>query len=121
MAIRAVLNFVEEDLEMVNLFHGQPKLENSLLEFADHSVREPFDSTNAWYRRSAKARVSDAVSLRPDHLSKQVGELGTEQDTGACKVFNGRLAVQQWPDQSYTAPLGAMAPSDETTCYMRSG
>lgn len=47
--IRAFLSFVEEDLNVVNLFRGQAKNENSDLEFADYSIKEPFDSTNADY------------------------------------------------------------------------
>lgn len=47
--IRAFLSFVEEDLNVVNLFRGQAKNENSELEFADYSIKEPFDSRNADY------------------------------------------------------------------------
>src|SRR5712691_12717101 len=47
--IRAFLSFVEEDLNVVNLFRGQAKSENSDLEFADYSIKEPFDSRNADY------------------------------------------------------------------------
>jgi len=47
--IRAFLSFVEEDLNIVNLFRGQAKNENSDLEFADYSIKEPFDSANANY------------------------------------------------------------------------
>ncbi len=47
--IRAFLSFVEEDLNVVNLFRGQAKNQNSDLEFADYSIKEPFDSTNANY------------------------------------------------------------------------
>ncbi len=47
--IRAFLSFVEEDLNLVNLFRGQAKNRNSDLEFADYSIKEPFDSTNADY------------------------------------------------------------------------
>ncbi len=47
--IRAFLSFVEEDLNVVNLFRGQAKNENSDLEFADYSIKEPFDSANAGY------------------------------------------------------------------------
>jgi hypothetical protein len=46
---RAFLSFVEEDLNVVNLFRGQAKNENSDLEFADYSIKEPFDSRNAEY------------------------------------------------------------------------
>jgi hypothetical protein len=47
--IRAFLSFVEEDLNLVHLFRGQAKNSNADLEFADYSVKEPFDSTNANY------------------------------------------------------------------------
>ncbi|MFZ2651817.1 MAG: TIR domain-containing protein [Burkholderiaceae bacterium] len=47
--IRAFLSFVEEDLNLVNLFRGQAKNDNLDLEFADYSIKEPFDSTNANY------------------------------------------------------------------------
>lgn len=47
--IRAFLSFVEEDLNLVNLFRGQAKNGNNDLEFADYSIKEPFDSTNADY------------------------------------------------------------------------
>lgn len=47
--IRAFLSFVEEDLNVVNLFRGQAKNENSDLEFSDYSIKEPFDSRNADY------------------------------------------------------------------------
>src|SRR5438309_7396410 len=49
MAIRAFLSFVIEDLNLVNLFRGQAKNEHFDLEFADYSIKEPFDSRNAEY------------------------------------------------------------------------
>lgn len=49
MAIRAFLSFVEEDLNLVNLFRGQAENERIDLEFADYSIKEPFDSRNADY------------------------------------------------------------------------
>ena len=49
MAIRAFLSFVEEDLNLVNLFRGQAKNEALNLEFHDYSIKEPFDSANASY------------------------------------------------------------------------
>lgn len=47
--IRSFLSFVEEDLNLVNLFRGQAKNDNLDLEFADYSIKEPFDSRNADY------------------------------------------------------------------------
>jgi len=49
--IRTFLSFVEEDLVMVNLFRGQAKNTNSDLEFADYSVKEPYNSVNSDYIR----------------------------------------------------------------------
>ena len=47
--VRAFLSFVEEDLNVVNLFRGQAKSEHSDLEFADYSIKEHFDSRHADY------------------------------------------------------------------------
>lgn len=49
MIIRAFLSFVEEDLNLVNLFRGQAKSDRNELEFQDYSIKEPFDSRNADY------------------------------------------------------------------------
>lgn len=49
MAIRAFLSFVEEDLNLVNLFRGQAKNERFDLNFADYSIKQPFNSRNADY------------------------------------------------------------------------
>ncbi|SRR5579862_1253322 len=49
MAIRAFLSFVEEDLNLVNLFRGQAKLQDGNLDFHDYSIKIPFNSDNADY------------------------------------------------------------------------
>jgi hypothetical protein len=49
MAIRAFLSFVEEDLNLVNLFRGQAKKQDSGLDFHDYSIKIPFNSNNADY------------------------------------------------------------------------
>jgi hypothetical protein len=49
MAIRAFLSFVEEDLNLVNLFRGQAKNQRFDLEFDDYSIKVPFDSRNVEY------------------------------------------------------------------------
>lgn len=60
MAIRAFLSFVAEDLALVNLFRGQAKNQGSELEFADYSIKEPFDSVNADY---IKRGIADQIKL----------------------------------------------------------
>lgn len=49
MAIRAFLSFVEEDLNLVNLFRGQAKNQKFDLEFDDYSIKEPYNSDNVNY------------------------------------------------------------------------
>ena len=58
--IRAFLSFVEEDLSLVHLFRGQAKNDSSDLEFADYSIKEPFDSVNASYIASG---ITDQIRL----------------------------------------------------------
>lgn len=50
--IRTFLSFVAEDLAMVNLFRGQARNRTSDLEFADYSVKDPYNSVNAGYIKS---------------------------------------------------------------------
>ena len=47
--LHAFLSFVEEDLNLVNLFRGQAKSQHTDLEFADYSIKQPFNSSNANY------------------------------------------------------------------------
>jgi Thoeris protein ThsB, TIR-like domain len=49
MAIRAFLSFVQEDLNLINLFRAQAKNRQLDLEFEDYSIKQPFDSRNADY------------------------------------------------------------------------
>jgi DNA-directed RNA polymerase subunit L len=63
MARNVFLSFVEEDLNLVNLFRGQAKNENNDLEFSDYSVKEPFDSENADYIRQEIRNLIKKVSV----------------------------------------------------------
>jgi hypothetical protein len=57
--IRTFLSFVEEDIDLVNLFRGQARNKNSDLEFADYSVREPYNSANVDY---IKQQIAPKIS-----------------------------------------------------------
>ena len=59
MSKHVFLSFVVEDLSSANLFRGQAKNDNSLLEFADFSVRTPYNSTDATYIRS---RITERIA-----------------------------------------------------------
>lgn len=61
--LHAFLSFVEEDLNVVNLFRGQAKNEHADLEFADYSVKVPFDSANADYIARGITRQIRLASL----------------------------------------------------------
>ena len=63
MARNVFLSFVEEDLNLVNLFRGQAKNENNDLEFYDYSVKEPFDSDNADYIKQKIRNLIEKVSV----------------------------------------------------------
>ena len=63
MARNVFLSFVEEDLNLVNLFRGQAKNENNDLEFSDYSVKEPFDSEKADYIRQEIRNLIKKVSV----------------------------------------------------------
>jgi hypothetical protein len=60
MAIRAFLSFIEEDLDLVNLFRGQAKNKALDLEFDDYSVKEPINSRNADY---IKQQITSQIKL----------------------------------------------------------
>lgn len=49
MTRNVFLSFVEEDLNLVNLFRGQAKNPSNPLEFSDYSVKVAFDSADATY------------------------------------------------------------------------
>ena len=102
--VHAFLSFVEEDLNVVNLFRAQAKNEHSELEFADYSIKTPFDSTNADYiARGITSKlklVSVTVCLYgpTTHTSKWVDwelrksiELG-KPIMGVCLYGDGRVS-----------------------------
>lgn len=63
------ISFAHEDLDEVNLLRGQAKNENVDLQFEDHSVKEPFDSTSADYiKRQIRDKI-DRCSVTVVYLS----------------------------------------------------
>lgn len=52
MTVHVFLSFVEEDLNLVNLFRGQAKNDNLDLEFDDFSIKEEINSENTPYIKS---------------------------------------------------------------------
>lgn len=121
MAIRAFLSFVEEDLNLVNLFRGQAKNERLDLGFADYSIKVPFNSSNADY---VGRGIADQLKLATltvclygptTHTSEWVNwelrktlEMGKPlmgvalHDDGRIKYFPA--ALKNWPRLSWSIP-----------------
>ena len=121
MAIRAFLSFVEEDLNLVNLFRGQAKNEAIDLEFADYSIKEAFDSVNADYIGRGIAQQIKLSTLTmclygpTTYTSKWVNwELRKTVDLGkpimGVWLYNdGRIKyypslLEKWPRVSWNIP-----------------
>lgn len=110
MAIRAFLSFVEEDLNLVNLFRGQAKNARFDLEFDDYSIKEPFDSRNADYigrgitEQIKRATLTICLYGPTTHASKWVGwELRKTLEMG--KPIMGVWLYSDGRIKYYPAPL----------------
>ena len=58
---KVFISFVREDLDLVNLFRGQAKNDNSDLDFIDYSLRVPFNSKDAEYiKRGIRERINQS-------------------------------------------------------------
>jgi len=58
---RVFISFRGEDINLVNLFRGQAKSENSDLDFIDFSLQVPFESENAEYiKRGIRERIKNS-------------------------------------------------------------
>ena len=89
MARHVFLSFVEEDLQLVELFRGQAKNANNDLEFDDYSIKEPINSDNADYVKRQIRNKIDGVSVtlcligRNTHRSDWVDwEIGVSDEMG---------------------------------------
>jgi len=63
MARHVFLSFVEEDLDLVNLFRGQAKNANNDLEFDDYSVKVSYNSKDADYIKQQIRNKIDGSSV----------------------------------------------------------
>jgi hypothetical protein len=65
------ISFDHEDLDEVNLLRGQAKNEKVDLQFDDHSVKEPYDSSNADYiQRNIREKI-DRCSVTVVYLTEK--------------------------------------------------
>ena len=91
MTVHVFLSFDSDDLDLVNLFRGQAKNENSDLEFADYSVKDPINSENDPYlKQEIKEKIKQSSIVvclvgESTHRSDWV-ELETGHDLGKCLI-----------------------------------
>ena len=70
----AFISFAYEDINEVTLLRGQAKNERSGIDFADWSVREPFDSDRADYIRRKIAERINQASVTVVYLSEDTAK-----------------------------------------------
>lgn len=100
------ISFNHEDLDEVNLLRGQAKNEKVDLRFDDHSVKEPFDSTNADYIKRQIREKIDRCSVTMVYLSDKTAsskwvnweiEESIKRGKGVIGVYKGDKAPTSVP------------------------
>lgn len=100
------ISFDHEDLNEVNLLRGQAKNDKVDLQFDDHSVKEPYDSTNADYIKRQIREKIDRSSVTVVYLtaksanSKWVNweiEESLKRGKGVIGVYKGDAAPHVVP------------------------
>lgn len=93
MTVHVFLSFDSDDLDLVNLFRGQAKNENSDLEFADYSVKDPINSEDDPYlKQEIKEKIKQSSIVvclvgESTHRSSWVEwELETGHDLDKCLI-----------------------------------
>jgi|SRR6266446_1677546 len=138
MAIRVFLSFVEEDLNLVNLFRGQAKMQDNDLEFHDYSIKIPFDSNNAEYIGSGIAAQIKVATMTTclygptTYQSKWVNwelnktlQLGKPL-LGVCLYSDGRVKyypapLEHWPRVPWNIPQIVASMEASAAQYRKKG
>jgi hypothetical protein len=100
------ISFDHEDLSDVNLLRGQAKNDATDLQFDDHSVKEPYDSTNADYiKRNIREKI-DRCSVTMVYLSEKTAsskwvnweiEESLKRGKGVIGVYKGETPPVKTP------------------------
>lgn len=100
------ISFDHEDLNEVNLLRGQAKNDAMDLQFDDHSVQEPYDSTNADYiKRNIREKI-DRCSVTMVYLSEKTAsskwvnweiEESLKRGKGVIGVYKGDTPPAKTP------------------------
>ena len=100
------ISFDHEDLDEVNLLRGQAKNDNVNLQFDDHSVKEPFDSSDADYIKDEIRKKIDRCSVTVVYLSEKTAsskwvnweiEESIKRGKGVIGVYKGDKAPTNVP------------------------
>ncbi len=100
------ISFDHDDLDDVNLLRGQAKNDKVDLQFDDHSVKEPFDSTNADYIKRQIREKIDRCSVMVVYLSEKTAsskwvnweiEESIKRGKGVIGVYKGDKAPASVP------------------------
>lgn len=136
MAIRAFLSFVEEDLNLVNLFRGQAKNQRLDLAFDDYSIKVPFDSQRAAYIGqgiSAQIRLATLTICLYGPTTYQSRWVNWELNKtlemgkpimGVCLYSDGRTdyypaPLEKWPRIAWNIPKIIQTMDKLATTYRR--
>lgn len=100
------ISFSHEDLNEVNLLRGQAKNDSSDLEYADHSVKEPYNSENADYiKRNIREKLEKASvtmvylsdkSMKSEWVKWEI-EQSKKMGKGVIAVYKGDKAPSNIP------------------------
>jgi len=100
------ISFDHDDLDEVNLLRGQAKNDKTDLQFDDHSVKEPYDSTNADYiKRSIREKI-DRCSVTLVYLTDKTAaskwvnweiEESLRRGKGVIGVYKGGTPPTKYP------------------------
>jgi hypothetical protein len=100
------ISFDHEDMNEVNLLRGQAKNDAMDLQFDDHSVKEPYDSTNADYiKRNIREKI-DRCSVTMVYLSEKTAsskwvnweiEESLKRGKGVIGVYKGDTPPAKTP------------------------
>lgn len=100
------ISFDHDDLDEVNLLRSQAKNDKTDLQFDDHSVKEPYDSTNADYiKRNIREKI-DRCSVTMVYLSDKTAsskwvnweiEESLKRGKGVIGVYKGDVSPEKTP------------------------
>lgn len=100
------ISFDHEDLDEVNLLRGQAKNDKTDLQFDDHSVKDPYESTNADYIKRQIREKIDRCSVTLVYLTDKTASSkwvnweineSLKRGKGVIGVYKGNVPPAKTP------------------------